>query len=75
MDEKKIEDLTFEQALQALETSADRLRSGQLSLEESVLVYNNSIMLYNHCRTILDQAKQKIEIYRPAEDAVEEFDA
>ena len=71
MNEKKIEDMAFEEALAALEETAGCLRSGKLSLEESVAVYDKSILLYNHCKKILDQAKQKIEIYRPSEGTVE----
>ena len=74
MNEKKIEAMTFEEALAALEEKAEALRSGRLSLEESVVVYDNSILLYNRCRKILDQAKQKIEIYRPQEGTTEEFE-
>ena len=74
MNEKKIEAMTFEEALAALEEKAEALRSGRLSLEESVAVYDNSILLYNRCKQILDQAKQKIEIYRPQDGTTEEFE-
>jgi len=74
MKEKKIEDMTFEEALQALEDAADSLRSGGLSLEQIVLVYDKSILLYNHCKGILDNAKQKIEIYKPSEGTLEEME-
>ena len=74
MIEKNIEDMTFEEALQALEEKAESLRGGSLSLEESVEVYDKSILLYNHCRQILDKAKQKIEIYRPQDGTTEAFD-
>lgn len=74
MKEKKIEDMTFEEALQALEDAADSLRSGGLSLEQSVLVYDKSILLYNYCKGILDNAKQKIEIYKPSEGTLEEME-
>ena len=74
MKEKKIEDMTFEEALQALEDAADSLRSGGLSLEQSVSVYDKSILLYNHCKGILDSAKQKIEIYKPSEGTLEEME-
>ena len=75
MNEKDIAGMTFEEALEALETAADSLRSGELPLEESVKVYDKSIMLYNHCKGILDKAKQKIEIYRPESGATEDFEA
>ncbi len=73
MDERAIAGMSFEQALKALEEAAESLRSGRLSLEESVKVYDNSILLYKRCREILDSAKQKIEIYRPQEDKTEDF--
>lgn len=73
MDEHAIAGMSFEQALKALEEAAESLRSGRLSLEESVKVYDNSILLYKRCREILDSAKQKIEIYRPQEDKTEDF--
>ncbi|MBR5641010.1 MAG: exodeoxyribonuclease VII small subunit [Firmicutes bacterium] len=74
MNKKDIDAMTFEQALETLEKTADSLRSGRLSLEESVEVYDNSILLYNRCRGILDKAKQKIEIYRPQDGKTEEFE-
>ena len=74
MKDKKIEELTFEEALQALETAAESLRSGGLSLEESISVYDKSILLYNRCKDILDKAKQKIEIYRPSDGTTEDFE-
>ena len=75
MIEKKIEELTFEEALAALEETAESLRSGSLGLEESVEVYDKSILLYNRCKAILDSAKQKIEIYRPQDGTTEAFEA
>lgn len=74
MKDKPIETMTFEEALQALETAADSLRSGGLTLEESVVVYDKSILLYNRCKGILDNAKQKIEIYRPSDGTLEEME-
>ena len=74
MIEKKIEDMTFEEALEALEETAESLRSGRLSLEQSVEVYDKSILLYKRCKDILDKAKQKIEIYRPQEGKTEDLE-
>ena len=74
MSEKKIEAMTFEEALAALEETAESLRSGRLGLEESVEVYDKSILLYNRCKDILDKAKQKIEIYRPSDGTTEDFE-
>ena len=57
---KEEEKMTFEQAFRALEESAEKLRSGALGLEESIEVYDKSIMYYNICSEILANAKQKI---------------
>ncbi|MBR5982046.1 MAG: exodeoxyribonuclease VII small subunit, partial [Firmicutes bacterium] len=60
--------------LAALEETAESLRSGRLGLEESVEVYDKSILLYNRCKGILYKAKQKIEIYRPQDGTTEAFE-
>ena len=74
MSEKKIDAMTFEEALAALQETAESLRSGRLGLEESVEVYDKSILLYNRCKSILDSARQKIEIYKPQEGTTEAFE-
>ena len=66
--------LSFEEALAKLEEASDTLRSGEASLEESVDVYNKSIEYYNQCMTILKNAKQKIEMFKPDTGEVVEFD-
>ncbi|MCF0150572.1 MAG: exodeoxyribonuclease VII small subunit [Firmicutes bacterium] len=68
------QEMTFEEAFQALEKAAEALRSGKLGLEESIEVYDNSILYYQRCRQILDGAKQKILKYDPTTDETEEFD-
>ena len=66
--------LSFEEALAKLEEAAETLKRSDISLEESVKVYENSIMYYNRCSEILKSAKQKIELYRPETGQTEEFD-
>ncbi len=72
MDNEK--ELSFEEALAALEKAAAVLKSGEVSLEESVEVYEKSILYYNRCSEILENARQKIEIYRPDTGETEAFD-
>lgn len=74
MKEIKPDDMNFEQALEALEEASESLRSGRLALDESISVYEKSIMLYNRCRKILDEAVQRVEIYRPQTDDTEGFE-
>ena len=70
----KAKKLTFEEALEKLEETADILRSGEASLEESVDAYNKSIEYYKLCMDILKDAKQKIEMFRPETGEVVDFD-
>ncbi len=53
-------DLTFEGAFEALETIVAQLESGDLSLEESVTLFERGRKLSAHCQTLLDQAELRI---------------
>ncbi|MCQ2565687.1 MAG: exodeoxyribonuclease VII small subunit [Clostridia bacterium] len=68
------EKLTFEEAMELLENNADKLKSGRLSLEESVKAYENCAKYHKICTEILSEIKQKIEVYRPDSDSVEPFE-
>lgn len=71
MSDKK---LSFEEALARLEEAVKKLRSGECSLEESIKIYEESVKYYELCDGILKDARQKIEIYKPADGSTEEFD-
>ena len=53
---------TFEQALQRLEEIVQKLEAGQLSLEESVSLYEQGMRLSLACDQKLKEAEQKIEM-------------
>ena len=57
------DNMTFEEALSALEKAASALRGDNISLEEAMKIFEDGTVLYDKCRQILDEAKQKIEIY------------
>ncbi len=52
---------TFEEALQQLETIADRIEQGKIGLEESIKEYEQGMALVKQCRAILAKAELKIE--------------
>jgi len=56
-----IKELSFEQAYQELEDSIARLESGELSLEESVSLYEKGRLLAAHCQQLLDNAELRIK--------------
>ena len=60
MNNSPPENLTFEQALAALEQTVRQLEDGQVGLEESLACYERGIGLLKRCYTQLRQAEQKV---------------
>jgi len=54
-------EMSFEESLIELEGIADKLEKGQLSLDESLLLFENGIKLVRECNTKLKNAKQNVE--------------
>ena len=63
-----IEGLTFEQAFQELEETVQQLEGGDLSLEESLKLFERGQALAAYCGKLLDEAEVKIEQIAPAEE-------
>ena len=55
-------ELTFEQALERLETIVRAMESGDLPLEKAISDFQEGLELARVCRQKLDQAEQKIEM-------------
>ncbi|MDN3645524.1 exodeoxyribonuclease VII small subunit [Pontixanthobacter aestiaquae] len=53
--------MTFEQALAALEEIVKRLESGEVPLDESISLYEQGEKLRQHCQARLDSAQARIE--------------
>ncbi len=56
-----ITELSFEQALRALEDVVRQLEGGEVPLEESISLYERGEDLRRHCQARLDQAQVRIE--------------
>lgn len=52
----------FEDNLSALETVVERLERGDLSLEDSVKLFEDGVKLSNACKAELDAAEGKIQV-------------
>ena len=52
----------FEEALKKLEDIVEELEGGELSLDKSLVKYEEGVGLLVTCRKKLEQAKKKIEI-------------
>ncbi len=55
--------LDFETSLSKLEETAETIKKDNISLEQAMQAYENGVKYYDRCVEILDQAKQRIEIY------------
>lgn len=56
------EPASFEEAMERLEQVVRELESGELSLERSIVRFQEGMMLAKWCRDQLDQAEQRIEV-------------
>ncbi len=61
MTDKPISELTFEEALTALEQVVSQLEGGQVPLEQSIALYERGDALKKHCEAKLGEAELKVE--------------
>jgi len=66
MKEKKskinLDKINFETALARLEEIVEKLGNGQVNLEEMIDLYEEGVVLKDHCSKKLADAKMKIEV-------------
>jgi len=60
-NEKDIKELTFEEALKQLEETVGKLEAGELSLEESLELFERGQNLASFCNDLLDKASLRVE--------------
>lgn len=60
MTNRPLDQLTFEQAFEELNTIVQQLESGELALEESVTLYQRGRALSAHCQSLLDRAELRV---------------
>ena len=60
-DNSQNSEMSFEQALAALEEIVARLESGSVPLDESISLYEKGEELRKQCQARLDAAQQRIE--------------
>ncbi len=67
MSEPKVEDMSFEDALKALEEIVTKLESAEVSLEDSITLYERGAALRAHCEARLNAAQERVEKIRLAQ--------
>lgn len=60
-DSTDISSLSFEKALAQLEEIVNRLESGKVDLEQSIVIYERGEALKKHCEMLLKDAEARIE--------------
>ncbi|MCC6237008.1 MAG: exodeoxyribonuclease VII small subunit [Dehalococcoidia bacterium] len=59
----------FEALYERLQQVTQRLESGELSLDDSVALYDEGMRLAARCQALLAEAEQRIEVLRQAFDS------
>ena len=54
--------LDYEASITELESLVERLEQGDLSLEESLKLYESGVLLTRDCQESLSQAEQKVQL-------------
>lgn len=66
-----LETVTFEEALQELESIVASLERGEVSLDDAIAAFERGTQLKSHCQARLEEARMKVEkIKVPAAGAV-----
>ena len=72
-DEGEAGALSFEGALEQLETTVGRLEEGEMPLEEALELFEKGVTLSRQCTETLEAAEKRIEILVGDEDESEPF--
>ncbi|MBH1973526.1 MAG: exodeoxyribonuclease VII small subunit [Rhodobacteraceae bacterium] len=67
MTDKTVAEMTFEEAMAALETVVSQLERGEVALEQSIALYERGAALKAHCAAKLKDAEEKVELIRQQE--------
>lgn len=54
--------IPFEDALTELQQIVSSLEAGQVNLEQSLAQFERGVALVSHCKSLLDEAHQRVEI-------------
>ncbi len=65
---------SFEASLSELETLVDAMEEGDISLEESLKLFEQGVNLTHNCQQALKEAEQKLEILMQGSTKTEAFE-
>ena len=67
MTDKAVSEMSFEEAMAALEQVVTQLERGEVPLDQSIALYEKGAALKSHCAAKLKSAEEKGELIRAAE--------
>ena len=67
MTDKAVSEMSFEEAMTALEQVVTQLERGEVPLDQSIALYEKGAALKSHCAAKLKSAEEKVELIRAAE--------
>ncbi len=67
MNDKPVAEMSFEEAMLALEGVVGQLERGDVALEQSIALYERGAALKAHCAGKLKDAEAKVELIRVQE--------
>ncbi len=62
MSERKISEMSFEEAMAELEAVVRQLEQGEVPLEQSIALYERGAALKARCETKLAEAEEKVRL-------------
>jgi exodeoxyribonuclease VII small subunit len=65
--DKPVAEMTFEEAMAALEGVVGQLERGDVALEASIALYERGAKLKAHCEARLREAEEKVDLIRAQE--------
>ena len=64
----ELAEVSFENALEELESLVEKIETGELSLEDSLAAFERGVKLTRHCQSSLKAAELKVKVLTEAGD-------
>lgn len=72
-DYENVDEMSFEESIDALEGLVKRLEDGGIDLDKSLRIYEQAVALRDHCKRILEDGERRIKkIMETADGTVRE---
>ena len=73
-EEKRPEDMTFEESLNKLNELVNQLENGGLDLDKNIEIYEQAVVLRDRCRKILEESERKVQKLMETADGIRKED-